>query len=349
MLTRLFAGVLSFFSVFALWNPSAQPNRIPETRTAPVYADGTMPDRFGVWPTEEFIEGPAPWWFSAGLMRRLYDFKGRADGGEYTDSLLVLYRGQLIYEWYAEGFDETTAFPVFSITKSVLATLVGIAIHEGYIECLDQNVIDFFPEAYIVSTDRKELMTIDHLLTMTSGLEDGGDWWEAEDSGLAAFLRPQQHAPGSRYAYIGVTYDLLASVVARAAGQSLYDFAQQYLFGPLGITSVAWPALPDGAYRGAGGIRMNTHDMLRLGYLWLNYGRWEDEQLLCPHFMAQAPPRSMAPGAYGRSFWNSQVFPFFFTGVYEARGWRGQVISVYPFADMVVVRTGWNEVRTELN
>ena len=342
---RIIAFLMSFFSIFALWNPSAQPNRIPETRTAPVCRDGTMPDRYGVWPTEEFTEGSAPWWFSGRMMRRLYNFKGRADGGGYTDSLLVLHRGELIYEWYAESFDATTQLPIFSITKSVLATLVGIAIHEGYMDGLDQRVIDFFPEAALALDDNKRDMTIDHLITMTSGLEDGGYWWEAEDTGLAAFLRPQLHPPGSYYAYISVTYDLLASVVARAAGQSLYNFAQEYLFEPLGITSIAWPALPDGAYRGAGGISMNTHDMLRLGYLWLNFGRWEDAQLLCPHFIAQAPPRSMAPGAYGRSFWNSQVFPFFFTGVYEARGWRGQVISVYPRLNLVVVRTGWNEPR----
>jgi len=344
---RIIAFLMSFFSlIVAIWNPYVLPNRIPETRTAPVYADGTMPDRFGVWPTEEFTEGPAPWWFSERVLRSMYARKQPI--APYHESLLVLHRGRLIYEYYAEGFDETTQFNIYSAIKSVLATLVGIAIHEGYIESVDQRAYEFFPEAQLDENDMKRDMTIEHLLTYTSGLDYGDEWWAADDIGLTAFLRPMRYQPGSRFTG-GAAHEVLGTLLSRAVGQSPYDFAQQYLFGPLGITSVAWPALPDGAYRGAGGIRMNTHDMLRLGYLWLNYGRWEDEQLLCPHFMAQAPPRSMAPGAYGRSFWNSQVFPFFFTGVYEARGWRGQVISVYPFADMVVVRTGWNEVRTELN
>jgi CubicO group peptidase (beta-lactamase class C family) len=298
------------------------------------------------WPTHAFAAGDAPPWFCASAMRRLYDRKGRADGGRYTDSLLVLYRGELIYEWYAEGFDETTVFPVFSVTKSVLATLVGIAIDEGYIESLNQPVIDFFPEAEIPQNSSKRGMTIDHLITMTSGLDESGDWRQANDTGLAAFLQPQQHPPGRRFAYISITYDLLAAVVTRAVGQNLYDYAQVKLFGPLGISSVQWPTMWNGIYRGAGGISMNTHDMLRLGYLWQNYGRWENAQLLCPNFIAQAPPRSMATGGYGRSFWNDRIFPFFMTDVYEARGWQGQFISVYPRANMVVVRTGWSEPRT---
>jgi len=341
MIMKLIAGLMSFLSIFALWNIHMQPNCIPETRTAPVNSEGTMPDRFGIWPTEDFTEGRVPWWFSPWITRQYYNLKGLLNGGRHTNSLLVLYRGELIYEWYAEGFDETTAFQVFSVTKSVVATLVAIAMHAGYIESLDQNVIDFFPEAeeLLASDSNKREMTIDHLLTMTSGLEAGGGWWAAEDSGLAAFLQLQLHAPGSRHAYIGITYDLLASVVARAAGQSLYDFAQEYLFVPLGITSVDWPTLPDGAYVGTGGIRMASRDMMRLGYLWLNYGRWEDAQLLCPHFIAQVAPRSMAPVAYGRSFWNNWPL-FFFTNSFEASGVEGQFITVSPARHMIVVRTG---------
>ena len=338
---RIIAFLMSFLSIFALWNVHMQPNCIPETRVAPVDSDGAMPDRFGIWPTEEFTEGQAPWWFSPLATRQYYNLKGLFNGGRHAYSLLVLYQGELVYEWYDEAFDETTRFNVASVTKNVLATLVGIAIYEDYIECLDQNIIDFFPEAeeLLAPDSNKRDMTIDHLLTMTSGLEDLSGW-QPSDGGLAAFLQPQLHAPGRRFSYDFVTYNLLAAVVSRATGQPLHDFAQAYLFEPLGITSVDhWPQWEGGNYIGSGGMLMAPRDMLRLGYFWLNYGRWEDAQLLCPHFIAQAAPRSMAPVAYGRSFWNNWPL-FFFTNSFEASGVGGQFITVSPRMGMVVVRTG---------
>jgi len=340
---RIIAFLMSFFSlIVAIWNPYVLPNRIPETRTAPVYADGTMPDRFGVWPTEEFTEGPAPWWFSERVLRSMYARKQPI--APYHESLLVLHRGRLIYEYYAEGFDETTQFNIYSAIKSVLATLVGIAIHEGYIESVDQRAYEFFPEAQLDENDMKRDMTIEHLLTYTSGLDYGDEWWAADDIGLTAFLRPMRYQPGSRFTG-GAAHEVLGTLLSRAVGQSPYDFAQQYLFGPLGATGVRNNSRNNS---GSFNVHMTARDMARIGYLWLNFGRWEDAQLLCPHFMAQSPSRSMAPYGLGRSFTNNNLFPFFLTGSYEAAGMNGQYITVYPRLGMVVVRTGWTEVRTEI-
>ncbi len=344
MPTKIIALLLSFLSFFAFWKPNAQPNNIPETRTQPFVGD-LAPDAYGIWPTKDFTEGDAPFLLPQ-AMTALYAAKGKKDGGAHTDSLLVLRKGRLVHEYYADGWDADTPHEMYSVTKSVAATLIGAAIQDGYIEGINQKVSSFFEDAVIPEGQESKLdMTIEHLLTMTSGIVcDKDAWWDAyfaedmEDSGLWAYLLPQKYAPGEKYAYDSVAPTILLAIVSRATSRDLLEYAQETLFSPLGMTSVEWQTTADGLPCGGFGISMTPRDMLRLGYLYLNCGRWEDSQILPGDFVAQAGPRSMAPNAYGHTFWNNEMLPFF--GFYEADGAYGQFISIYPQLDMVVVRTG---------
>ena len=354
MPTRAAALILSFLSFFAFWKPSNQPTYIPETRTyeGEVQAGTDMPaDKYGIWPTQDFETAPAPPWLRPRLLEGVMMFKGLRNINLLNDSVLVLYKGQLVYESYAEGWDKDTRHFMASVTKSVVSALAGIAIGEGYIRGLEQKVIDFFPEAVIApGQESKRDMTVEHLLTMTSGLPDDRyatdyKWWEPGeadhfDTGLSSFQAPQVTKPGEAFAYnTGIGMQTLGCLVSRAVGRSLYDYAKEKLFDPLGMTSVTWDAVPaDGSNYGGMGVHMTPRDMLRFGYLYLNYGRWEDAQILPAWWVAQSGPLGSARHSYGRLFWNFDLFPF--DSSYEAEGAMGQYIMILPEYDTVAVRTG---------
>jgi len=356
MPTKVIAAILSFLSFFAFWSPNAQPNNIPETRT---YV-GEVPDKYGIWPTKEFetdsISPLLPPFLEARYF--LKDIRSST-----TDSLLILHKGKIVYERYAEGWDADTPHWMASVTKAVLSALVGIAIGEGKIVGVDQKVVEFFPEAVKLPgwEESKRDMTVEHLLTMTSGLPGDGDrvdwdWWGAEDSGLAAFLSPQMAKPGTRYSYSsGPSCQTLACLVSRAVKKNLFEYAKEKLFGPLGMASVAWDAAEDGRNFGGFGISMTPRDMARFGYLYLNHGRWEDRQIIPADYVAVTPPRSKATRAYGYLFWNYPMLPF--DSSYQANGAFGQYIDILPEYDAVIVRTAsqnwldgkWDELQWKLD
>lgn len=355
MWIKLWAWILSFLSFFAVWNINGQPNNIPETREYRECADN-----INIWPTEEFTLGKAPLLWGDGL-RGLYAALGFVvNKSGHNDSFLVLHKGKLVYEYYGEGQGVDIPHRMYSVTKSVLSALVGIALLEGDIGSVQDKVIDYFPEAVIpAGQESKRTMTIEHLLTMTSGLpgddnlpmeylfggEDGfslAPEWQflrAKDSGLAAFLTEQAAAPGEKYIYSsGAGSQTLACLISRAVKQNLYDYAKEKLFGPLGMTSVTWDAAQDGNSYGGFGISMTSRDMARFGYLYLRYGKWDGEQILPADYVAVTPPRSNSVAGYGYLFWNNALLPF--GRSYQAMGLFGQYITILPGCDTVIVRTG---------
>ena len=357
-LAKILAWLMSVFSVFAVWNLQAQPNNIPETRSSP-YGSSMPPDKYSTWPTAKFETGKLPFGLSPKVQKGIIELKGLLIGGSKTDSLLILHKGKIVHEQYYNGYDANTVHKQFSITKSVMSALIGIAIGEGHIGSVNDKVIDYFPEAVIpAGHESKKKMTIEHLLTMTSGLDTDACWnaffnnggletspWEdtlfpknIKDSALWAFELPQKHAPGTKYHYDSVAPSILGGIIERATGRKLLDYAQEKLFGPLGMTSVIWDKASDGLPLGGFGISMTPRDMARFGYLYLNYGRWEDKQIIPADFVAITPPRSKSIMAYGYLFWNHSLAPF--SNYYEANGINGQLIIIKPSRDIVVVRTG---------
>jgi len=295
-----------------------------------------------LWPTTEFETGRRPLWLSPTLLRMHYNPISWLQLGFREHSLLILHEGRIVYERYRRGYDAETPHVNMSVTKSVLSALVGVAIEQGYIEGVDQRVADFFPDATIApGQESKRDMTIEHLLMMRSGLPTDMDSFTAADAGLAAFESPQVYAPGAEYVYCsGAGTQTLVGVVERATNQNLLDFAQENLFGPIGMTSVIWNTTDSDSPMGGFGIYMTPRDMARFGYLFLRDGEWDGERIL-PAGWAEAsrPDSRVNPMAYGYMWWSNFWTPLFGAS-YEARGFFGQFVTVFPQRDLVVVRTG---------
>lgn len=145
--------------------------------------------------------------------------------------------------------------------------------------------------------------------------------------------------PGTRYDYCTPNSHLLSAIIQETTGMSALAFAQQHLFGPLGVSDVVWWADPQGNNWGGGDMRLAPHDMAKLGYLYLNEGLWDDQQVVSAAWVETATSpltrHSSAYSDYGYQWW---VDPF--GSYYEAAGAGGQEIYVLPDQDMVVVMTG---------
>jgi len=266
-------------------------------------------------------------------------------------SLTIVRNGYIVLDAYFWPFQDGQLHDLASVTKSVTSTLVGIAIGQGRLAGVSQPLLSAFDQRPIANRDaRKERVTIEHLLTMTSGLDchvAHGEITLSQMMGSMNWLQfmldlPMRDEPGSRYEYCSGGMHLLSGVLAQVTGQNPLAFAHRELFGPLGITDVTWPTDPQGIPRGWGDLHLQPRDMAKLGYLWLNGGRWEERQIIPEDWLRAAVQVHSHPGfshgqEYGYGFW---VYPERNPPIFEGLGRGGQRISVVPAANLVVVFTG---------
>jgi CubicO group peptidase (beta-lactamase class C family) len=268
--------------------------------------------------------------------------------GMGVDSLLVIRNGVMILDAYFYPYLGDRPHDVASVTKTITSTLAGIAIDHGFLESVDQTVWPLFAEEYpdIPAVGGKDQITLEHLLTLTSGLDCGvppetdgvsllkmmssGDW-------IRHVLELDMASPpGSSYAYCSPAVHLLAAAAVEASGQSALEFAQQYLFTPLGIDGASWhwPIDPQGLIHGWGGLQLHPYAMARIGQLFLNQGTWKGVSVVSSEWVEQAtqPIRYL--------WWD----PPYFDNAYAAAGRGGQHIIVQPGRGLVVVATGSLEI-----
>lgn len=261
-------------------------------------------------------------------------------------AMLVIRHGFIVKEKYSAPFDESASHDLFSCTKSFVSALMGIAIDRGYVADLARPVLGFFPSRSFAHTDaRKQAITVEDLLTMSSGLGwvegdetysrmyalPGGDW--------VSFVLdlPMVAEPGRRFNYSSGGSHILAAIIQRSNGKSFYDFARASLFGPLGISDPRWERDPEGLPIGGWGLRLSPRDMAKLGYLYLHQGIWEGKQVVPAAWVREStrPHIKADEGwSYGYQWWVDPSVPFF-----AARGRYGQSIFVVPSLDLVVVFT----------
>ncbi|MCL2531882.1 MAG: beta-lactamase family protein [Oscillospiraceae bacterium] len=235
--------------------------------------------------------------------RSLFDVGIRNDlyaGGNVLGGFWVWQDGEIVLYEQRRGYDLDTPQQFWSGTKSMLSLLTGIAIHQGYIESVQQYVIEFFSDAIIRSgQESKRDMTVFHLLTMRSGLPsmlyDRGalrPLFVRNDAGLAAFQTAQLTAPGEEFRYCqgGPATQALVGVIERATGQNLYDFARYHLFKPLGMDSVSWTRTQSGSPVGGFGLYISPRDMFTFGQLHLQDGVWNGRRLLPRGWVAALTP-----------------------------------------------------------
>jgi len=293
--------------------------------------------------------GIAPAGLRPRLVRAKFALIANPNAGFQTDSLLIWRGGKLLHEEYRDGYDENKPHFLHSGTWAVLSALTGIAIEQGHIQGVDQKVADFYPDVEIApGQESKRDLTVKHLLTMTTGLDDitieDEAFWDAPDPGKAIFALPFAAAPNKALNHriaSGLSVGLLSGLLTRAVGKSVLAYANETLFGPLGITKAGWEAGENGVYS-AWGLHLTSRDMLRLGQLYLNEGRFEGRQIIPAAWVAQSRPA--AEGRGKRAYWDQapygyHFFPFEGNG-FAARGYGGQYIVVDPDSNTVIVRTG---------
>jgi CubicO group peptidase (beta-lactamase class C family) len=256
---------------------------------------------------------------------------------------LVVARGDCVaFEYYRPGVTSTTRSPIYSVTKSLLSILVGIAIDSGRLK-LDQTLGDILPETAEDSVDpMARTITVRALLTMTSGFDAGHasvDGVRADGLWRWMIERPMRYPPGTRFAYDGVSVNILSVILARAVEEDSARFAQRSLFGPLQIDRVGWSADAEGHLIGDTGLRLTARDMAKIGLLYLRKGLWKDRRIISESYVRDSTTRHSVGGppvgaAYGYLWWVGPIgngHPAFF-----AAGQDGQLILVIPDLDLVV-------------
>ena len=273
--------------------------------------------------------------------------------------ILVQKNGSVLYEKYFNDITAGNALHVYSVTKSVFSTLIGIAIDKGYLRSVDQKVLEFFP-GYAVPQGETVLQTVTlrHLLTMTAP-------YKCETEPYAAFFASENWVqfalgllggtkqPGDFCYSPIVGSHLLSGILAQATGQPILQFANEVLFEPLGIrvpqsiflhseeehfavmndkNTTGWVADPEGLNAASWGLFLTVRDMAKFGQLYLNGGQWGSKQLVPKSWVAESTTVHSHWGAlnYGYLWWVTGK------GSFAALGDGGNAIYVNAENGMVV-------------
>jgi CubicO group peptidase (beta-lactamase class C family) len=261
-------------------------------------------------------------------------------------SVVIVRHGCIVAEAYFQPYDAQRKVEIYSVTKSVVSALVGIAIKQGAIDGVGHKVLDYFPDLAVANNDaRKRAITLEQLLTMSSGLKwsddaNNGEMDQSQDAVKYVLDRPMADAPGQVFAYNSGAPTILTAILRKATGKSASDFAAENLFGPLGITDFGWRTDRNGLEAGGAGIRLTPRDMAKLGYLYLREGFWEGKQIVPGSWVKASFEKRMDPkmegekrSGYGYLWW-LQSF-----GASSAQGLGGQYIILVPAQDLEVVFT----------
>lgn len=282
-------------------------------------------------------------------------------------SVVVVRHGSLVFERYFSGADETrgvklgevvfgpqTKHDVRSVTKSIVALLLGIAIDRGWVADIDQPVLSFFPDYADLRTPEKDRITLRHLVTMSAGLRWNEDNYddpnnseirmdEAADHYRFVLEQPVVAPAGQVYTYNGGGTALIAAVLQKATGKPLDELARTLLFEPLGITDVEWKRWDNGTPVAASGLRMRPRDLAKIGQLVLSHGAWNGAQIVPASWVdAATAPQINGAGLYfyGYHFWlGRSLVQGREVDWASATGNGGQRVFIVPTLDLVVVVT----------
>jgi CubicO group peptidase (beta-lactamase class C family) len=268
-------------------------------------------------------------------------------------SLLVAHRGRLVverYGWHSGSNPDHPAEPhqvlpdephfQASNTKSFLSALIGIALEDGVIPGIDQKAADWFPDYEDLNpSPEKDEITLEDLLTMRSGLETSVGTAQAPDPARAMFSLPVVGTVGETWNYDNGNSDILAAILREATGQTPLEYANERLFGPLGIPSPEWETAENGTQFGGFGLSLTSRQMARFGELYRNSGTFLGAEVVPAAWTDESTaPRCETPwgGQYAYHFW----VPNAVTGFFQTLGARGQAIFVSRELELVVVFTG---------
>jgi len=298
-----------------------------------------------------------------------------------TDGFLIVSKDQVIFEKYFNGYSADKKHVLWSVSKSVVNTLFGIAEHKGLLNRKD-SLAKFFPETL---NSTKEEIILSHLLQMSSGL----GWKEAYEVNTSALLsgkvidsdvvdmlyrtenmarfaleNPLTNAPGSKFYYSSGTSNILTATLRQVMSEKDYsEFPWKELFEPLGITDASWERDRSGNIVGSSYLYLRPRDLLKIGKLYLANGIWEKKRLLPEDWVKY----STAPAD---SFWNTELegfanrenygahwwlnrenksknlprpYPKAPEDAYMALGHYGQILAIFPDDELILVRTAFDK------
>ena len=296
-----------------------------------------------------------------GMDPRVLDsvFEAAAASGS-SRSLVVERGGTLVAEGYFQGFTADSLQTVWSVTKSFTSTLVGIALDLGLLPGLDATLAELIPDSVYALDGAKGAITLRQLLTMSTGIpwvegSDGSEYpqWVSAPSQVEYYLdKPLAFPPGSVFDYSDGAAHITSVILHHATGISSLDFAREHLLQPLGITESAWWTDKDDYCFGGLGLWLRPRDMVKLGRLFLDGGVWEGERVVSQAWIQEATRTQIDAGGNGPG--NEDYGYYWWIGSgpgsvgYEAIGYGGQLIVVFPELDMVVATTSdWSGSRAD--
>ena len=279
------------------------------------------------------------------------------------NGIVIVKNGDIVYEHYYNGYKASDVHHVASVTKSVVSALVGIAVDQGFIKSVNQKVLEYFPEYHVDNEDfLKKAVTIKHLLTMTAPFPFSWKEGDARSHEPLDRLRRQknwteyaldllgQKGQLGQFQYYTAGTHLLSAIITKATGKSMLQYANQVLFSTLGMKEIpdvemksfsleavfgkeikGWAKDPQGITAGGFGLTLTPRDMARFGFLYLNQGLWDQNQVVSKKWISAS--LAMNSNQYGYLWWlkdENNVLSF------SALGAGGNVICCIPEKDMVI-------------
>ncbi|PEJ22347.1 6-aminohexanoate hydrolase [Bacillus toyonensis] len=280
------------------------------------------------------------------------DYKRKEDY-KNINGMLVVHKGNVVFENYYNGYGPDDAYHVASVTKTVISALIGICIDKGYIKSVDQKVIEFFPEYNVKSSE----VTVRHLLTMTAPYPFV-DWQEpleelCTQQNWVQYTLNRMGNGGEigSFKYSSAGAHVLSAIISSATGKSACEFANEQLFQPLGMREIpnynmkafgfddlfgkdvkGWVHDPNDITTGGWGLTLTVRDMAKFGRLYLNEGTYNRKQILSKSWIQEST--AMNPNRYGYLWWLREEGGIF---SYCAMGDGGNVICCVPEKELVVV------------
>lgn len=256
---------------------------------------------------------------------------------------MALRHGKVICECNFAPYPKGMWHITHSMCKSITGMAIGMLIEEEKLK-LDENIYDIFSDHInAFSKIFRPVITVENLLTMTSGITfnesgivSGNDW-------LGSFLNASVNGkPGTEFQYNSLNTYVLSAIVTKRTGETLTEYLTPRLFGPLGITKYYWETCPKGITKGGWGLFLCAEDMAKLGQLYLQRGKWNGQQLVSEYWIEISMARHLKTQndtyGYGYQLWMEQR-----PGSFEYNGMLGQNVIIYPDMDMVLVTNAGNK------
>jgi CubicO group peptidase (beta-lactamase class C family) len=305
---------------------------------------------------------------------KISQFLNRIAAGKHNDihSIVIVKDGKLVLEeYFATKGKRFGSFinQVFrnkphhlaSTTKSVLSALCGIAIDQGFIQDVDEPIYKYLPDYASSFADEKKAIKVKDMLTMSAGWEweqfkyswddprnNGTAMWRADDVIKYVLERPLDAKPGEKFKYSNGVPTVMGTVLKNACSREVDQFAEQHLFHPLGISDYLWTRYQDGSLETDGGLALRSRDLAKIGHLFLNKGNWQGKQIISEKWIDESTQERIKLGG----FWGWS-YGYYWMQVdlnlnkrtihsYFVPGDGGQLLSVFPDLNMVIVFTAGN-------